>query len=99
VRKGKSGKLKKDSNNISSKEEVLEKIRKSQERLIVSLAATWETASDDLELREQLMEASEKAVNLREKVYKQILEEEPPDVSESYEKLRSKLEEEIKERN
>lgn len=93
------GKRSKKKEKIYSKKELFNKIRESQEKLIVSLAAAWETAPDDPKIRKQLMEASEKAIKLREKVYKEVLDEEPPDVRESYEKLRNKLEEEIKERN
>lgn len=86
VKQGEEGK------KILSKKEIFEKIKESQERLIVSLAAAWESAPDDPEIRKQLIEASKKAVNLREKVYKNILKEEPPDVRDSYEKLRAKIE-------
>ncbi|MBN1168445.1 hypothetical protein JXA63_00990 [Candidatus Woesebacteria bacterium] len=82
----------------SSKEDILDKIKKTQERLIVSLAAAWETAPDDPKIREKLMKASEKAVKLRESIYKDVLKEEPPDVRESYTNLREKLEKEIKDR-
>ena len=94
-----SEKRKDNKKAVPSKKEVFEKIRKSQERLVVSLAAAWEASPDDPEIREQLMAASEKALKLREKVYKQVLKEEPPDVRESYEKLKSKIAMEIKKRD
>lgn len=89
-------KTKPKKKNVPSKKETFEKIRKSQERLIVSLASAWESAPDDPEIRAQLMSATEKAVQLRERLYKEILKEDPPDVKQSYEKLKGKLEEEIK---
>lgn len=94
----KTKKLKKVKKNRETHSEgkASDKIKKTQERLIVSLAAAWEVAPDDPEIRKQLMATSEKALALREKVYKDILEEKPPDVRESYEKLRKEIEREIK---
>ncbi len=73
---------------IPSKKEIFEKIKQSQERMIVALARAWEVAPDDPKTREELMEATEKAVKLREKLYKDLIKEEPPEIRESYEKLK-----------
>lgn len=80
---------------IPTKDEVFQKLRESQERMIVSLAAAWETAPDDPKIRKQLLEAIEKAVKFRERLYTEVLEEEPPEIRESYTKLRKILEKEL----
>lgn len=76
---------------IPSKEEIFEKIKQSQEKMIVSLARAWEVAPNDPGIKEELMEATEKAVKLREKLYKDLIKEEPPELRESYEKLKDIL--------
>jgi hypothetical protein len=86
----------KEFGHIPTKEEIFEKIRTSQERLVVSLIAAWESAPNDPEIKSQILEAMQKASEIREKVYKKILKEEPPDIKESYEKLRKIIEQEAK---
>lgn len=81
---------------IPTKEEVFQKIRESQERLIVSLAKAWEVAPPDPAIRKEVLEAMGKAVELREKVYGKVLKEEHPEIKESYEKLSKILENEAK---
>lgn len=79
---------------IPTKKEIFEGLKKSQERLVVSLAAAWEVAPDDPEARKELLRLMEKALKLRKKVYKEVIREEPPEVAESYRKLRHIIEEE-----
>ena len=81
---------------IPSKKELFDKIKESQERLVVSLVMAWKTAPDGPKIREEIIEAMEKALNLREKVYKKVIKEEPPEIRESYNKLREILESEAK---
>lgn len=81
---------------IPTKEELFQKIKRSQERLLVSLIRAWETAPDDPKIREEVLEAIEKAVRLREKIYKDVVKEEPPEIEESYKKLRKILDREAR---
>ncbi len=82
--------------HIPTKEEVFEKIRQAQERLVVSLIAAWESAPEDPAIRSQILDAMKESLSLREKVYKKVLKEEPPDIKKSYEKLRAIIQEEAK---
>jgi len=72
---------------IPSKEEVFQKLKESQERLVYSLAKAWETAPDNPQIRSELLEAMEKALKLRSDLYKDIIKEEPPDLKDTYDKL------------
>lgn len=94
--KEKKEELIKKFGHIPTKEEVFDKIRQAQERLVVSLIAAWESAPSDPAVREQILEAMKEAVNLREKVYEKVLKEDPPDIKESYAKLRVIIEQEAK---
>lgn len=76
---------------VPSKEEIFEKLRKSQEKLVVSLALAWESAPDDPKIRKDLLNAMEEAVKLRDGIYKGFMKEEPPDIRKSYEKLKDIL--------
>ena len=82
---------------VPSKEEIFQKIRESQERLVASLIKAWEAAPDDPKIRKELLQAMERAVNLRKEVYKKLIKEEPPEIKESYEKLHKILEKEAEE--
>lgn len=64
--------------HIPTKEEIFERIKASQERMIWALGKAMETAPDDPKIRQQLLEAVEKATNLREAIYKEVLKEETP---------------------
>lgn len=66
--------------HIPTRKEIFEKIKKSQERLIYSLAGAWETAPDNPHERKQLLKAIEKAIKMREEIYKMIGEK-PPEIS------------------
>lgn len=81
---------------IPTKEELFQKIKRSQERLLVSLIRAWETAPDDPKIREEVLEAIEKAARLHEKIYKDVVKEEPPEIEESYKKLRKILDREAR---
>lgn len=80
---------------IPTKEEIFQKIKESQERMVVALAKAWETAPNDPKIKKQLLEAIEKALQFRNKLYKDLLKEEPPNIRESYEKLQGILEKEV----
>ncbi len=79
---------------IPTKQELFEKIKESQERIIISLVKAWEVVPDNIEDRKQLLEASGKAMNLRDSLYKKLLREEPPSLKKSYNKLSKILEKE-----
>jgi hypothetical protein len=75
---------------------LFDKIKKTQERLIVSLTAAWEVAPNDPEIRRDLLHTIEKAMKLREKIYKDVVNEEPPEIRTSYENLKRIIEAEHK---
>ena len=79
---------------VPTKEELFEKIKESQERMIVSLALAWEEVPNDPKIRAKLLKATEKAVKLREKLYEDIIGEEAPDIKKSYERLKEILKKE-----
>ncbi|OGY21931.1 MAG: hypothetical protein A2126_00170 [Candidatus Woykebacteria bacterium GWB1_45_5] len=64
--------------HVPTKEEIFERLKASQERLMWALSGALETAPDDPKLRKQLLQAIEKAATLRGKVYRDILKEKPP---------------------
>ena len=64
--------------HVPTKEEIFEKIKASQERMMQALAGALATAPKDPKIREQLLEAVEKATKLRGKIYKDLLKEKPP---------------------
>ena len=73
-------KLIKQFGHVPSKKEIFEKMKASQERLIYSLAGAWETAPDDPKIKNQLLRAIQKALNLRAKIY-EMMGEKPPKIS------------------
>ncbi len=81
---------------IPSKKEILQKIKHSQERLVVSLAKAWETAPDDPEIRRDIIAAMQKALELRSKIYSKVVKETPPEIRESYDRLSKIIEKEAK---
>lgn len=64
--------------HVPTKEEIFEKIKASQEIMMRALAGALKTAPKDPKIREQLLEAVEKATKLRGKIYKDVLKEKPP---------------------
>lgn len=60
----------KEFGHIPTKEEIFEKLIQSQERMIKALAGASRTAPHDPQIRAQILKAMEKAVKLREKIYK-----------------------------
>lgn len=78
--------MKEFGGRMPTKEEIFEKIRASQERLMQALAGAARTAPDDPEVKKQLMEVIEKAGSLRKGVYKKILKERPPKIHEESQK-------------
>lgn len=78
--------MKQFGGRMPTREEIFEKIRASQERLMSALAGAARTAPDDPEVRKQLMEVIQRAGNLRKNVYKQILKKKPPRVQEEPDK-------------
>lgn len=72
--------MKEFGGRMPTKEEIFEKIRASQERLMQALAGAAATAPNDPEVKKQLFGVIEKASNLRKKVYKEVLKEKPPKV-------------------
>ena len=73
-------KLIKQFGHVPTKEEIFQKIKESQERLVSSLAGMWQTAPDDPKVKGKILEAMEKAMKLRQNVYKTVLKEEPPEI-------------------
>lgn len=63
-------KLIKEFGRLPTKEEIFEKLIQSQERMIRALAGASKTAPEDPQIRTQLLKAMEKAIELREKIYK-----------------------------
>lgn len=76
--KKKEKELIKKFGHIPTKEEIFEHIKASQERMIWALGKAMETAPDDPKIRQQLLEAVEKATTLRDAIYKEVLKEETP---------------------
>lgn len=66
--------------HVPTEKEISENIKASQEKLMTALVGMLETAPDDPEVRKKLMEAIEKAVEVRNKVYEEVLKETPPPV-------------------
>src|SRR3989344_2535504 len=69
-------KLIKQFGHVPTKEEIFQKIEESQERLVSSLAGMWQTAPDDPKIKGKILEAMEKAMKIRQNVYKTGLKEE-----------------------
>lgn len=78
--KKKEAELIKKFGHVPTEEEILEKIKASQERLMSALAGALKTAPDDPKIRKQLLEAVEKAAKLRGEVYEKVLKEKPPEI-------------------
>lgn len=78
ISKEKEAELIKKFGHVPTEEEILAKIKASQERLITALAGALKTAPDDPEIRKQLLTAVEKAAKLRGEVYEKVLKEKPP---------------------
>ena len=78
--------MKEFGGRMPTKEEIFEKIRAAQERLMTSLAGAVRTAPDDPGARKQLTEVIEKAGSFRKKIYKEILKEKVPKVKEPNDK-------------
>ncbi|MEX2028170.1 MAG: hypothetical protein WD988_01570 [Candidatus Curtissbacteria bacterium] len=78
--------MKQFGGRMPTKEELFEKIRASQERMMTALAGAAKTAPDDPEIRKELMEVIEKAASLRKGVYKEILKEKPPKIHDENDK-------------
>ena len=76
--KKKKEELIKKFGHVPTKEEIFEKLKASQERLMWALSGALEAAPDDPKLRKQLLQAIEKAATLRGKVYREVIKEEPP---------------------
>lgn len=53
---------------IPTKEEIIEKLMESQERLANALAGAWKAKPDDSETRKILIEVGEKAAKLRRSI-------------------------------
>lgn len=78
ISKKKEAELIKKFGHVPTEDEILEKIKASQERLMSALAGALKTAPDDPKIREQLLGAVEKAAKLRGEVYEKVLKEKPP---------------------
>ncbi len=70
--------LEKESPTAPTEEEIIGRIKASQERLMQALAGMARTAPDDPEIKAEIMQAIEKAANLRKKIYKEVIKEETP---------------------
>lgn len=70
--------MKQFGSRMPTKEEVFEKIRASQERMMEALKGAYETAPDDPNVRKDLVNVIEKATKMRSKLYKEVLKETPP---------------------
>lgn len=79
-RKRKEEIMKQFGGRMPTKEEVFEKIRASQERMMEALKGAYETAPDDPNVRKDLVNAIEKATKMRSKLYKEVLKETPPNI-------------------
>lgn len=64
-------------NDKFSKEEIFQRIRESQERLMKALQGAWETMPEDVDPKERMMllAAIEKTAKLRDKVNRKIFRE------------------------
>lgn len=72
--------MKQFGGRMPTQEEIIEKIRASQEKLMTALAGAARSAPDDPETKKQLMETIAKAGHLRKKIYKEVLKEPPPKI-------------------
>ena len=72
--------MKQFGGRMPTQEEIFEKIRASQERLMQALAGAAKTAPDDPKVRKELLSAIEKAGSFRKKIYKEVLKENPPKI-------------------
>ncbi|EKD58101.1 MAG: hypothetical protein ACD_57C00031G0009 [uncultured bacterium] len=75
--------MKQFGGRMPTKEEIFEKIKASQERMMQALAGAARTAPSDPETRKQLLGVIERAATLRKKIYKQVIKEKPPKVKEN----------------
>jgi hypothetical protein len=66
--------------HVPTEKEIFENLKAHQEKLMSALVGALETAPDDPEIRKQLMEAVEKATQMREKLYKEIIKEPSPPI-------------------
>jgi hypothetical protein len=79
--------MKQYSGRMPTQEEVMEKIKASQERLMQALAGMARTAPDDPEIKTEIMKAIEKAADLRKRIYKEVVKEEVPRIHEEGEEV------------
>lgn len=59
---------------MPTKEDILEKILQSQQRMAESLKGAWENAPDDPEIKKQLLEVGERSMKLKKKIEKVLKE-------------------------
>lgn len=78
--------MKQFGGRMPTQEEIFEKIKASQERLMTALAGAARTAPNDPEIKKQLMEAIEKAGSLRKRIYKEVIKEAPPKIHNDLDK-------------
>ena len=74
--------MKQFGGRMPTKEEIFEKIKASQERMMQALAGATRTVPDDPETRKQLLEVIERAATLRKNIYKKVIKEKPPKIKE-----------------
>ncbi len=60
--------MKQFGGRMPTKEEIFQKIIESQERMADALKGAWETATDDPEVKKQLLEVGERSAKLRNKI-------------------------------
>jgi len=86
-KKQKEGILDESSSTTPTDEEIIERIKASQERLMQALAGMARSAPDDPEIKAEIMQAIEKAANLRKRIYKEVIKEETPKIHSEEEQV------------
>lgn len=72
---------------VPTEDEIVEAIKASQERLMQALAGMARTAPDDPEIKKEIMQAIEKAADLRKRIYKEVIKEETPRIHSEEEQV------------
>jgi len=69
AKKPKQKVLEEQDSAAPTEEEIVERIKASQERLMQALAGKARNVPDDPEIKKEVMEAIEKAADLRKRIY------------------------------
>lgn len=75
------------SSTAPTDEEIVERIKASQERLMQALVGMARSAPDDPGIKAEIMQAIEKAADLRKRIYKEVLKQETPKIHDEKDQI------------